>query len=230
MNYIILNGINSNTISGLIIQELSSITKPSKRINTTEIDGKDGDIVEYLGYSAYDKSISIGLYGDYDINQVIKYFSNNGTVVFSNEPDKLYYFDITDRVDYERLVKFKTAKVKLHVQPFKYLLNEPNIDVTITSQTQVIVNNQGLEKSKPIITLYGSGTIELLLNNTAVFQMDITDGYVTIDSSIEEANKGTILKNRDMTGEFPMLDVGNNTITWVGTLTRIIISPKSRWL
>jgi phage-related protein len=33
-----------------------------------------------------------------------------------------------------------------------------------------------------------------------------------------------------MLGEFPKLEVGENEISWSGTLTKITIEPKSRWL
>ena len=33
-----------------------------------------------------------------------------------------------------------------------------------------------------------------------------------------------------MNGVFPILDPGNNIITWTGNLTKIKIQPKSRWL
>ena len=60
-NYIIFNGKNSNEIEGLIIQELPEITKPKLRTNNVVIDGRDGDIVEELGYASYTKQLSIGL-------------------------------------------------------------------------------------------------------------------------------------------------------------------------
>ena len=130
-NYIILNGVNSNTITGLLISTLPPITKPKIRTQTEEIDGRDGDIVTTLGYSAYDKEIEIGLYGGFDINQVIAYFNTEGTVVFSNENDKYYNYQIIDQIDYEKLIRFKKAKVKMHVQPFKYPLEETPVDITI---------------------------------------------------------------------------------------------------
>ena len=74
-NYIILNGISSNTISGLLVSTLPSISKPKIRTQTEEIDGRDGDIVTKLGYSAYDKEIEIGLYGNYDTDDVIESFA-----------------------------------------------------------------------------------------------------------------------------------------------------------
>jgi phage-related protein len=49
MNYIIWNGANSKTISGLIIQELPPITKPKTRTQITEIDGKNGVLLTNSG-------------------------------------------------------------------------------------------------------------------------------------------------------------------------------------
>ena len=120
MNYVILNGVKSTLIQGLLIQSLPSISKPLVRTKTEEIDGRDGDIVTVLGYSAYNKTMSIGLFGDYNIDEVIKYFNSSGEVIFSNEPDKFYKYQIIEQIDFERLIKFKTATVTFHVQPFKY--------------------------------------------------------------------------------------------------------------
>lgn len=128
-NYIILNNQNSNTISGLIIQELAPISKPLQRTQVETIDGRDGDIVTPLGYAAYNKKIKIGLYGNFDINEVIAYFATKGTVIFSNEPDKYYYYQIVDQIDYERLVRYRVATVTMHVQPFKYSATEGTITV-----------------------------------------------------------------------------------------------------
>lgn len=122
MNYIELNGVSSRDVQGLIIQSLAPITKPKVRTTIEEIDGRDGDIVTRLGYSAYDKEISIGLSWNYDIDEVIQYFVDNdkGTVLFSNEEDKLYKYEILEQIDFEKLIRFKIAKVKFHVQPFKH--------------------------------------------------------------------------------------------------------------
>ncbi len=231
MNYIIWKGVNSNTIPGLLIQELPSISKPPMRYNTINVDGRDGEIIQELGYGSYEKVLLVGLAKSFDIDQVIKYFSGSGDLVLSNESDKFYKAKILEQIDYERLLKFRTASVIFRVEPYKYKLSETETDVSITSQESVSVTNNGLEVSKPLITLYGSGEITFTLNTIDIFTIDIgDDGSVVIDSDDENAYLGSVLKNRNMTGEFPKLQPGENTITWTGSLTRIKINPRSRWL
>ena len=120
MSWICLNGTMSTTVQGLLIQTLPPISKPLMRTMIEEIDGRDGDIITKLGYSAYDKEITIGLHGDYDVDEVISFFNSEGEVIFSNEPDKFYRYQILDQIDFEHLLRFKTAAVVFHVQPFKY--------------------------------------------------------------------------------------------------------------
>lgn len=153
-NSITLNGQSSDEITGLLIQELPPISKPLIRTEVETIDGRDGDIITKLGYSAYDKELLIGLYGDFDINEVIAFFDSAGTVIFSNEEDKFYNYEIFDQIDFERLVRFRTAKVKMHVQPFKYsvddnsrtfnvdpnLLNLPDFTKTTNGVTLTVSN------------------------------------------------------------------------------------------
>ena len=129
INYIELNGEKSTNVKGLIIQSLPPITKPKMRTSKEEIDGRDGDIITKLGYSAYDKEVGVGLHGDFDIDDAIAFFDSDGEVVFGNEPDKYYRYQIIDQIDFERLVRFRTAKIKMHVQPFKYDAVERTFDI-----------------------------------------------------------------------------------------------------
>ena len=147
-NYVIINGTNSLTIPGLAIRELPAISKTLMRNQKEEIDGRDGDIITELGYSAYDKTMTIGLYGTYDINQIIAFFNQKGTIVFSDEDDKYYNFTILEKIDYDKLVKFRTATIRIHCQPFKYPLTETPVEieaeyVTATGE-DITLNNTGV--------------------------------------------------------------------------------------
>jgi len=147
-NYIILNGSSSLQINGLLIQSLAPISKPLIRTQVEEIDGRDGDIITPLGFSAYDKEITVGLYGDFDINEIIAFFNSEGVVTFSNEPDKYYNYQIIDQIDFERLVRYRTATVTMHCQPFKY---------STTEETETLGDNGTVSGEGSAIVLEDTG-------------------------------------------------------------------------
>lgn len=184
MNYIILNGKKSTELTGLIIQSLPHISKPQMRTLVDEIDGRDGDIATKLGYAAYDKELSVGLYGKFNIDDVISYFDSEGTVTFSNEPDKFYYYRITDQIDFERLVRFRTATVTLHCQPYKYAL----------AGRLLTVNNQLIQfdeysQIKNGVTLIAKND-RITVSGTA---STATEFYIPIDKITLEAGNYTLL-------------------------------------
>ena len=231
MSSITWKGVSSDTITGLLICNLPPITKPKMRTEIITIDGVDGDIINDLGYESYDKEIQIGLTKNFNINEIINYFNGEGNLVLSNESDKYYKAKIINKIDYEKIFRFRTATVTFHCQPFKYDVNEEAVEETITSQESITVTNLGYEQSKPVITLEGTGTVGLYINGFQIFSYEFdSDEKVVIDSEQQEAYLESKLKNRNMVGEFPLLISGENTITWSGTLTKIKIHPKSRWL
>ena len=355
INYIELNGEKSTNVKGLIIQSLPPISKPKMRTSIETIDGRDGDVVTKLGYSAYDKELSIGLHGDFDIDDAIAFFDSEGEVVFGNEPDKYYRYQILDQIDFERLVRFRTAKVKMHVQPFKhdavdrtfYIVNQflhiqdstaSKFGITVTSSdgsirvsgmatsdvdievpiesmslsgsytltasasgsaagcalrlidgspsrsfggsymelknngdstmtatadsnaeydalwldikagtsvnftlsvtmasdsfNEIALTNRGNVVSRPTVTVYGSGNVELAINAVTVLSFSIEGGSITIDAEEMNAYHGNALMNRRVTGDYSdlRLNVGENVISWRGDVTGIRVEDFSRWL
>ena len=356
INYIELNGTKSTDVKGLIIQSLPPITKPKVRTSKEEIDGRDGDIVTRLGYAAYDKELSIGLHGDFDVDDAIAFFDSEGEVVFGNERDKYYRYQILDQIDFERLIRFRTAKVKMHVQPFKYDAVDRTFEVinqlinikdsstskfgvtavssggsvrvagnatntceilvpidritlsgsyTLTAETSgdsagcalklvsrsdpdgdsfgdkyidlknegtssvtasavgaeydalwlyvqagtsldftlsammsndnfrsITLTNRGNIISRPTVTVYGSGNVELAINAVTVLTLSIDDGYITIDAEEMNAYHGDALMNRRVVGDYADLALkeGENVISWSGDVTGIKVEDFSRWL
>lgn len=355
INYIELNGEKSTSVKGLIIQALPPISKPKVRTSIETIDGRDGDIVTKLGYAAYDKEVSIGLHGDFDIDDAIAFFNSEGEVVFGNEPDKYYRYSILEQIDFGRLIRFRTAKVKMHVQPFKYdavdrtfdivnqflhvkdstadkfgitatssdgsikvsgrATSDVDIEVPIESMSlsgsytltasasgsatgcalrlidgspsssfggsymelksdgdstitatadsnveydalwldikagtsvdftlgvtmasgsfnQIALTNRGNVISRPTVTVYGSGNVELAINAVTVLSFSIEGGSITIDAEEMNAYRGDALMNRRVTGDYSdlRLNVGENVISWNGDVTAIRVEDFSRWL
>ena len=233
-DYIILNGTSSQTITGLLIQNLPPISKPKQRVEVEEIDGRDGDIITYLGYGAYDKEFKIGLYGSYDVDEIINFFNSQGTVIFSNESDKYYNYQIIEQIDFDKLLRFKEATVKMHIQPFKYSAEDNQKVFSIASgTTSISIRNSGNIYSRPIITITGSGSIDLYLNGVQLFSINMGSyTSITIDTNLMNAYNGSTLLNRNVTGSYDnfKLNVGNNTISWGGAITQIEIDNYSRWI
>lgn len=355
INYVELNGTKSTDVKGLIIQSLPPITKPKMRTSIEDIDGRDGDIVTKLGYSAYDKEVSIGLHGEFDIDDAISFFDSDGEVVFSNEKDKYYRYQILDKIDFDRLLRFRTAKVKMHVQPFKYdavdrtfeVVNQlidvkdystsrfgvtavssggsvrvagkatstceilvpidrialsgsytltaatsgdaagcalklvsraypdgdsfgdtyielkdsgtssvtayadseydalwlyvqagTSLDFTLTATMSsdefrsITLTNRGNVISRPTVTVYGSGNVELAINAVTVLSFSIDNGYITIDAEEMNAYHGDTLMNRRVVGDYAdlTLKAGENVVSWSGDVTGIRVDDFSRWI
>lgn len=230
MNNIIWKNKNSKEIKGLMISELPPITKPQMRVKETVIDGVDGSIIEELGYESYDKQISIGLKIGADIDEVLEYFTGDGEIIFSNEPYRYYKARIIDRIDYARLLRFRVAVVTFKVQPFKYDLLE--IERQETERNTMIIENIGNYTSKPLITITGSGVVDLTVNGTAILRYTFPEGRDTVilDSEKQDAYLGNVLKNRNMIGEFPIFEKGSNTISWSGTVESVTVKRYSRWV
>ena len=238
MAYVIINGVSSKNINGLLIQNLPPISKPKIRTSAEEIDGRDGDIVTTLGYAAYDKTFSIGLRGDYNVDDVIKFFDTSGQVTFSNEADKYYNFAIYNQIDFEKLIRFKTANVNMHVQPFKYSIDEPAItwnnpsDQTIAN---ISVRNTGNIYSKPILTITGSNTITVYLDNKQIFSIELSAAGETIIIDAADMNatdgEGNYL-NRQVTGDYNnfILKVGLNNLRITGAVQSINLVKYNRWI
>ena len=231
MSYIVFKNIDSRDIKGLIISELPPITKPKMRVRIDTIDGKDGSETVNLGFEAYIKTVKIGLTRGYDIDNIIAWLHGEGDIQFSNEPDKVYRVKVHDAIDFERLLRFRTADVKFYTQPFKYSATERTKTLYVSGQTTAEIMNAGNYFSKPIITVTGTGMINISVNGAQKCVLNLeTNESITLDADKQEAYFDGALKNRKMDGEFITLEVGKNIIMWTGELSKIEITHYSRWL
>lgn len=230
--YIVINGISSHSIQGLLITSLPSISLPKMRTKAETIDGRDGDIITELGYSSYDKKIEIGLTYDYDVNEIISLFATSGKIVFSNEPDKYYRFSLYDKIDFERLLRFKKAKVNIHVQPFKFSDSEA---VKTFTEGPFEIFNQGNYFSRPNIKIRGVGDVDFFINGEKILSIDFgsTEKVITIDSEgMNALDQDGKFYNRYVIGNYDdiRLNAGTNEIALGGDVRSVSFENWSRWL
>lgn len=221
--------INSDDIEGLIICSEPPISSSALNIKETTIDGRNGAIIEKLGYKTYIKTVEIALKRNANVDDIISFFSGEGDLIFKNEIDKVYQGAIYERIDLERLLRFRKGKVKFYCQPFKYKRND-----TYTSITD-IVTNVGNIKSQPIIRLEKgtSASAELTVGGTRFkYTFLENDTYVEIDCEKMTVLYEGLNRNRQLEigYEFPKLNVGNNTVIVHSGDATVKIKRKDRWL
>lgn len=104
-----------------------------------------------------------------------------------------------------------------------------NTAIEINKMEELKVYNVGTVESKPILTLYGTGDITIHLNDKDITLTNV-EGSIIIDSELMECYKDTQLCNNKMYGEFPILQLGENILTWESNLTAIKIKHNTCYL
>jgi putative phage tail component, N-terminal domain len=217
---------------GIIIEKRPVIPKPQRNIDYIEVPGRSGSLrIDYETYN--DNIIPIQCwFKDNDVaskaDEVKAWLnSGGGRLILSNQPDRYYLAHVTDQIDFSQEWKiFSQFLINFRCQPFKYAVTN---DV-ITLVAAGTVTNPGSTASKPIIKLYGAGSIELTINSAKITLSNITD-HIIIDSVLMDAYKAdNTLQNSNMAGDFPTLIAGSNTISWSGSISKIEITPNWRWL
>jgi phage-related protein len=117
-------------------------------------------------------------------------------------------------------------QVGFKVNPFFFLDSGSEY---ITLSAPATIYNPGTIYAEPYIKITGSGDIDLTINDT-VYAFTGVDGYIEINSELKTVYKDTINQGNKMIGEFPVLSIGDNMISWSGAVTSVEIMPKWREL
>lgn len=224
---------DSFTDYGIIIEKRPLIPKPQRNIQYIEVPGRSGSLkVDDASYKDIIIPIQCSFKDDNvaDKADAIKAWLNygEGQLILSNQTDKYYIAHVSDQFDISQEYKiFGQFLVNFRCQPFKY----STVNNVITLIDSGTVTNIGTIESEPILVVTGSGDITLTINEANI-HLTAVDGHITIDSVLKDAYKETILLNSKMLGDFPILQPGDNSISWSGsgTVTSIQITPNWRWL
>lgn len=228
---LIFNNICSEEL-GIIVVEGPPEVLAQEEYEEISIEGRNGTLIENKGtFPNIEKSFILTTIDiDQDINLMIEKVKK---WLFDIKDNKLLYsienkYNIVKKVIIEEDIKttfeeFGDFKVKFICEPFYYNLLEKNIIVT---QKQTTIYNSGDFTSAPKIIIYGTGDLQITINDTTV-QINNVDERVLLDSKLFLClDKDNNNKSIDMIGNFPTLDVGENTITWTGNITKLEISPR----
>lgn len=229
-DYFILNNECSLDV-GIVVVELPSITIPKQRAEEETVLGMDGVLTITDGtYEPTIKQCKVYYTGE-NIDGLCNYLKD-GPVIFSNLPDRYYNAKIVSEIPINYLCKnndygsWYEFTISFRCQPFGY--STDNETLIITSKNSELYNYCSYY-SKPVITIYGSGDINLFIGDTQITLKDV-DEYITINTVKMRTYKDTQRQNYKKIGNFPNLNPGSNNITWDGNVSKIEIIPNFRYL
>ncbi|NCC14909.1 MAG: phage tail protein [Clostridia bacterium] len=215
---------------GILIAAMPDIVKPQRREEEITIPGRNGVLTIDEGcYEGYTLSIECGMRGTEQLGEVAAWLDGSGDLILSTEPDKVYRARISNAISISDVIYlYNSFLVQLKVFPFKHSVDHADEEMSLTTGTTIY--NQGTIYSEPTITIYGTGDVTLKINDMN-YSLTGIDGYVTINSELQEVYKDTVNKNNSFLAmEFPRFEVKENSISWAGNVTKVGIEPKWRWL
>ena len=226
------NGVRC-TEYGIYVSEQPPITIPQERSTQTKIPGRPGRLTTLEDDDVYDDLTLTATCFIRDpalIPAIAGWLKGGGTVTFANRPGGFYHARIANQIPFEKILRGHphcSFAVNFRCSPPFWYMSNPD-EVTITTSSVVVVN-PGSVYSEPIIHIYGSGDITLIVNDAFIELEGIENGIV-LNSVIQEAYQGETLLNEKMEGDFPVLKPGNNLISWSGDVSRLVIAPNWRYL
>jgi phage-related protein len=208
--------------------------RPEEQIDIYEIPYRNDDLIIHSGkYKPYIQEFDFILRNPALIPLINTWLSGRGKLQLENDfeefgRDGFYMASVVEGWTYEKVTRNTYSfTVKFKVDPFFYYSSGQQKKTYITQP--VTIYNNGTIYSEPYIRINGSGNITLTVNSQVITLTDIHD-YIELDSALVVAYKDTLNQGSKMIGDFPILDVGKNNISWTGNVTSIEYKSKAREL
>ena len=227
---VIINNQNTKNL-GFALVGRPSIASADKKYETTEVEGRDGSLTRFLGYEDLKFTLNFNILFQDDIKQKLReikgVLASADTLSFDDSPNFFYKIKQAQISETESVIKASGVfSVEFVAEPYEY----QKTSITSYTTKPISLTNQTTAEALPIIKVTGTGTVVLTVNGTGITLTGLTSS-ITLDSELQEAYTGlTTNMNSNMNGNFPVFKTGSNSITWTGTVTKVEIDPKWRWL
>ena len=230
-SYIFYNNKNSNDLD-LIIEKTPEIPSSNIIYKTIEIDGGE-TLTKVEGFSDINFKIDFVYFADREDYLMKKAIIDNWLL---NSIGEYLTYSLDEFASYKvKQINIgnttTTSRTMRHFSVtftcagLKYMTNGLTPIEVLSSG--IVFNNFGSYKAKPLFKIYGTGNVNVNINNNS-FTVKNINNYVIIDSEIKECYKENINKGKDMAGDYPVFYIGENMISWTGSVSKIEITPRWR--
>ena len=230
---LIVYGGEASSDYGMVVAQAPSFDKPTKRTEVYTVPGKNGAVVFQDGsFEDVSRPYRVWLTEDKDTTLADKVnalsawlYSKNGYTRLEDsfEPDvyRLGYYSggaefTNDLMQYGETTLVFTCRAERFYK-------SGEIPVTVTNGDKI--DNLTRFVAKPLIHIEGSGTFTIAIGGNTI-SATLTD-YINIDCETMNAYRlATENKNSDITGAFPQILPGSNTVGITGAPTLVTITPR----
>lgn len=226
-----LDGIASDVFDIKLQREIT-VSEPVPVVTVQSVPGRNGDIIYETG--TYKNRTTIAdcfcLQNDvvYNIDKVNKFLlSKNGYRRLEMDSD-LEHFMLA-RVKNgaginQRLGKLNTFTIEFDCKPQRFLKSGEMTSWVESGKS--LINYTGY-KAKPMIKVLGSGSGSVVVAGVAVVINDIVDGMILDCETMNAYSEALENLNKNINApEFPVLNAGENIISFDGGVSAVAITPR----
>lgn len=223
-------GVPLSTVTNVLIENAPETNRPARKVDRYEVPGRNGDIV--VAQDAWEnvpRTYDLVVYGG-DYNQMTSalmdwLYAPSGYQRLEDSFDDLVYrlAYVSEATDIENLVNENgRCTVSFECDPRRFLKTGES---AVTLSGTGMITNPTRFTAKPVITVSGSGNGTIECGGNTITIAGIYDG-MAIDCEQMDAYAGTTNLNNLVSGSFPVIPGGEQTITITGGITSISVVPN----
>lgn len=221
-----------STDYGIHITDQPGVIIASERAAFTQVPARSGTLTQLEADMVYDDivlSVDCCVSDLMRIHEIGAWLRGAGKLVLPEQPGGYYEARVANQIEFVKVLRGRpnrTLTVTFRCHPFWYLADVPDIELTTSS---AFIENPGSVASEPVVTVYGSGDIALMVGQQIV-ELEGVEGSIALDSPLGEAYSGDDSQNHRMIGDFFAIPPGTSPVSWSGSVTKVVIRPNWRYL
>ena len=226
------NGVRC-TANGIRLQGMPSIQRPEERVSHVVIPGRSGELTQTEGadiYNSYIQTIPLIIDSEANVRAAEEWLRGDGYVTFSGQSDLKQRARVINSVQFRKHSRNSTyweGEVQFYCQPLKEKTSEQAVEITSSGTT---ITNPGDVESRPLITITGSGNVTVRIGEKSLSITGAASGW-KIDSDLEWVmNAGGTPQMGVYTGVFPTIPTGESAVQFTGSVTKLTIQGRWRYL
>ena len=243
------NGVKSSDM-GVLLRQMPTRFLPGRNYTRRKAAGRDGSILTGDGsYNDVSVRIECSVPDASKLAAVLAWLTGSGSLRFSDEPNLVY--DASVEKEYSRASiisrcegqRFTVTRTCAPIRKLYPAATDISVTASGTSFTA-----QGTYFSLPRLQIYGSGAFHVTItgggHSSSMFFTSVPAEGIVVDSELMDAltMDGAGLLNRCIlsnSDDFFRIWPGTNVLSWgvgsgdeeeIGSISKIIITPRWRWL